>query len=399
MGSEDADLLELGRVFFMGKWFQWETSQTGAVGRMQVDDSLLFMINEMEKALTGDASGKKEIELFRKHYQVGKTIAAATFSLVHELFGEEGLLIFDADDSDCKRHCIELFRDELFQNKSNVLVKETIDSLLSIYPIQTSGRAINLFYLDDGMRSRIEQEGDCFIVQGSTLKFTKAEIEQLLITHPEKFSPNVILRPLVQEKLLPNVAFIGGGSELAYWMELMSTFNHFNVPFPVLILRNSFAIVSEEAMKKVAQLKLDVASLFKDKLELEHILLERNGISISNLNEEKAELQSIYEKMQTKATAQEKTLFNHVDALKNDALKRVIQLEKKMLRQEKKKQFSLLNDGQDCVKEFFTNGVLQERVENYFSLCIKYGGDLKKITNQHQQPFSKTFNILPIPAQ
>jgi uncharacterized protein YllA (UPF0747 family) len=204
---------------------------------------------------------------------------------------------------------------------------------------------------------------------------------------------------LVQEKLLPNVAFIGGGSELAYWMELMSTFNHFNVPFPVLILRNSFAIVSEEAMKKVAQLKLDVASLFKDKLELERILLERNGISISNLIEEKAELQSIYEKMQTKATAQEKTLFNHVDALKNEALKKVIQLEKKMLRQEKKKQFSLLNDGQDCVKEFFTNGVLQERVENYFSLSIKYGGDLKKITNQHQQPFSKTFNILSIPVQ
>ena len=395
MGSEDADLQELGRVFFMGKWFQWETIQTGAVGRMLVDAALLTMIDEMEKSLGNDL-GKKEIELFRKHYQLGKTIAAATFSLVHELFGAEGLLIFDADDAACKRKCIQIFRDDLFHNKSHVLVKETIESLSRVYSIQTSGRDINLFYLYDGVRARIERTGQCYMVQGTDEKFTDKEIEQLLIDHPERFSPNVILRPLVQEKLLPNVAFIGGGSELAYWMELKSTFHYFEVPFPVLILRNSFGIVSQEAMEKVAELNLDVASLFKDKLDLEQFLLERNGVAIPNLNEEKAELQAIYEKMKVKANAYEKTLYNHVDALAHKSKKRIIELEKKMLRQEKKNQVLLIEQGFKCKEAFFPNGVLQERYENYFSLCINYGEDLKNTIKLHQQPFAQTFTIIAL---
>ncbi|MEY4702688.1 MAG: bacillithiol biosynthesis cysteine-adding enzyme BshC, partial [Bacteroidota bacterium] len=341
MGSEDADLDEIGRVFFQGRWFIWDTNQTGAVGRMLVDQRFLNIMDEMEKTLGDDVSGKEVMSLFRRHYQLGVTISTATFGLVHEMFGAQGLLILNPDDSVCKKACVDVFKSDLFEHIPNEKVSDTIADFPEGYSIQTKGRAVNLFYLIDGIRSRIERHDDRFEVIGTNLRFSKDEMLEMLETHPERFSPNVILRPLLQERILPNIAFIGGGSELAYWMELKKLFIHFDTPFPVLILRNSFSIVSSDFFLAVNRFNIKVSDLFKDANKLDLVLLKANDIELPNIEAEIESLNHLYQSIQSRAIQSEKTLANHVDALRHKAEKRLLQLEKKMIRSEKKKHASL----------------------------------------------------------
>ena len=123
-------------------------------------------------------------------------------------------------------------------------------------------RAINLFYLKDDIRSRLVEEEGRYKVQDTALEFTAEELKHELIEHPERFSPNVILRGMFQETILPNIAFIGGGGELAYWLELKDLFQYYNVPFPVLILRNSFLLVEKKWREKAGKLGFSIPDLF-----------------------------------------------------------------------------------------------------------------------------------------
>jgi len=124
--------------------------------------------------------------------------------------------------------------------------------------VQAGGREINLFYLDEDLRERIEAKGDSYAVANTTITFTKDETLKELREHPERFSPNVILRGLYQETILPNIAFVGGGGEIAYWLELKAVFDFYKVPFPILVLRNSFLLIEEKWKEKMNKLELSV---------------------------------------------------------------------------------------------------------------------------------------------
>src|SRR5205085_2094949 len=157
-----------------------------------------------------------------------------------------GLVILIADDAELKKQMTRIFEDDIFNNQSSSIVNKTSKDLSANYKIQAHPREINLFYLADGLRDRILSVNGEFRVNAG-LKFSKDDLKKEINDHPERFSPNVILRALFQEMILPDVAFIGGGGELAYWLELKDLFVHYNIPFPVLILRNSFAIINRQS--------------------------------------------------------------------------------------------------------------------------------------------------------
>ncbi|MDE3253540.1 MAG: bacillithiol biosynthesis cysteine-adding enzyme BshC, partial [Bacteroidota bacterium] len=246
MGSEDADLDELGFVEVGGQKLVWETKQTGAVGRMKVDKALIRLIH----AIHGQAGvlpfGKEWTDLLFQTYTEGKTIQKATLDLVHQMFADFGLVVLIPDNGRLKTAFQSVVTKELTEQFSHAIVAETIASLGKTYKVQTGGRELNLFYLKDDKRERIEVHQDVYTVLGSGLSFTRQEILQELADYPERFSGNVILRGAFQETVLPNIAFIGGGGELAYWLELKNVFAAVGIPYPVLMLRNSFLLVSRE---------------------------------------------------------------------------------------------------------------------------------------------------------
>jgi len=394
MGSEDADLEELGEVVISGKKYVWQTKQQGAVGRMKIDKDFINLIKEIEGQLAVEKYGDEIISLVKQCYTLDKTIEQATFEFVHMLFGEFGLVVFLPDNAALKNEFNTINTKELTEQFSHKLVAETIAEFPAEYKVQAAGRELNLFYLKDDSRERISKEGSVFKVQGLNIEFTEQEILQELKTYPERFSQNVILRPVFQELILPDIAFIGGGGELAYWLELKKVFDAVAVPFPVLVLRNSFMVVNNKTVLKMDALQLEATEFFKDeRILIEELVKKESAVSL-NLQEEKKILASLYHNIKVAATNIDRTLEQHVDALQTQASKRIEKLEKKMLSAEKKKFEAQQRQIHKIKETLYPSGILQERIDNLLPYYSVWGNGFIKMLYENSKGLEQEFCIV-----
>jgi bacillithiol synthase len=393
MGSEDADLAELDHFTVQGKRYQWKTGQQGAVGRMTVDNELVKLITGLENQLGVEPHGKEFTSLLKKYFTPGSTIQNSTFQLVNALFGKYGLVVLIADDARLKKQMLPVFEDDLLTHEPAVNVAASCKKLEENYDVQANPRDINLFYLKDNIRERIEEKNGQYSVVNTKLTFSKDEILNELKAHPERFSPNVILRGLFQETILPNIAFIGGGGEIAYWLQLKSVFDHYQVPFPVLVLRNSFLIVEKRHTAAIEKLKLSIRELFLPGREMLDILLDREGKK-PKLNGELSELETVFQKLKQQASTIDPTLKQHVDALHAKASNGLLTLEKKMMRAERKKHEALQRQIEKLKRELFPGNGLQERVENFSFYYSEFGADLIAALLQHSLSLEQEFTVL-----
>lgn len=394
MGSEDADLDELGHFYINGIKHEWKTGQTGAVGRMKIDKALVKLLDEVSGELSIQPYGNEIIEMMRSCYTEGTTIEKATFKLLNALFGEYGLVVFLPDDPVYKKPFVPVVEKELKEQFSYPIVEETITRFPKEYKVQAAGRDLNMFYLQHDKRERIEKQGDRYAIVNTGLSFDEAAMMDELNRHPEKFSPNVILRPVFQEMLLPNIAFIGGGGELAYWLELKHVFAAVQVPFPVLVLRNSFLLAEEGSITLSKKLGFKIEDMFRSKQELLNILVKRDSEVQLSLEKEKQALQAFYQKLRTTAGTVDPTLNAHTEALGKQAQRKLDALEKKMLRAEKKK-FEAQQRQLDKLKtRLFPHDNLQERIENLMYFYAKWGRNFIKIAFDHSLALEQEFVTL-----
>lgn len=394
MGSEDADLDELGEVHLSGTNYKWNTLQTGAVGRMMIDKEFIKIINAVAGQLSVKKFGEEIIHIIRLCYKENDTVENATFLFVHHLFNKYGLVIFMPDNRIFKNGFAGVIKRELGEQFSEKKVATTVANFPKEYKVQTAGREINLFYLKDNIRERIEINSNGFKVANTNLFFSATEMESEINTNAERFSPNVILRPVYQESILPNIAFIGGGGEIAYWLELKDVFKEVNTFFPPLILRNSFTVIDKKTADKIKSLGFIQTDIFKTEKELlEEIVLRETKIKL-DIKEEKEAVKNIYDKIKEVTAVIDNTLNGHVHALKTQALNKLVILEKKMLKAEKKK-FEAQQRQIKKIKSHVTPvNNLQERVDNILEYLAVYGEDFMDILYKEQPLFSKDFTIL-----
>lgn len=395
MGSEDADLDELNHITVNGEKLRWETVQQGAVGRMKTDKSVTALINRMEGMLAVLPHGAEIIALFRKHYTEGKKIQDATFHFVDALFSRFGLVVLIPDNSLLKQLMIPVFRDELLQSRSASLVKSTNEQLAAAgYKVQASGRDINLFYLKDDLRNRIERTPDGFRVVDTDIRFSEAAILQELEQYPERFSPNVILRGVFQETILPDIAFVGGGGETAYWLQLKALFDYYQVPYPMLVLRNSFMLL-EQKWKLISQaMDFQPADLFLSERHLLERIIEKKTPGKTSVQAGLDELHGLYARLKEQAGAVDSTLKTHVEALETNAKNRLAALGKKMLRAEKRKYITEQQRIAKLKAVLFPGDGLQERTENISYFYAKWGSGFLDQLLEHSLCFEQEFVIL-----
>jgi bacillithiol synthase len=194
--------------------------------------------------------------------------------------------------------------------------------------------------------------------------------------------------------ILPNVAFIGGGGELAYWLELKKVFEAANAFFPVLILRNSFTIVPQKTNELIQKLGMDATSFFvNDKVLLEGIVKKESSLKL-DLSEEKEALKLEYEKIKSAAAAIDNTLCAHVHALRTQALHKIDVLEKKMLKAEKKKFEAQLRHIEKVKAILTPNGTLQERIDNILQYTCIYGNEFIDTLYKNSNALEQNFTIL-----
>ncbi len=394
MGSEDADFEELSYFTVEGKKYQWSTTQSGAFGRMVIDKHITKLIDEVSGQISIHPFGNEIIAALRECYKEKRSIQDATFAFVHYLFARFGLIVIIADAKELKQLMIPVFEDELLHHTSSKLVEQTTSALEKHYKVQAGGREINLFYFDEDLRERIEAVGDGFAVANTTIRFSKEDILKELNEHPERFSPNVILRGLFQETILPNIAFIGGGGEIAYWLELKSVFDEYHVPYPVLLVRNSFLLAEKKWKEKIARLGFEINDFFLSDDELLNSIVKKQTTNKIELNGSITAAQQLYSSLKEQAAAIDPTLATHVDALKTKALYRLQELEKKMLRAEKRKFTDQQRQIQAIKQQLFPGNSLQERKESFLSFYAKRGSQLLDELYQNSITTEQEFTVL-----
>jgi bacillithiol biosynthesis cysteine-adding enzyme BshC len=397
MGSEDADLAELNHAHVEGVRLTWDTSQQGAVGRMVIDEKLILLLDRLQGQLTVLPHGEELMSQLRACYKLGITIAEATFSFVNELFGRWGLIVINPDDSALKRRFSKVVRDDLWEQLPASMLQQTVAKLESNgYHAQANARPINTFYLEDGLRQRIEKKGDSWQVQGTDKVFNETELTSLLESSPEKFSPNVILRGLYQSMILPDVAFIGGGGEIAYWLEFKQLFAHYHVPMPVLVLRNSFLVVKPALQKEIRSLGLSYEDLFEELDQLHLRLISTKEKESISLQQEIASLQALYASLSQKAAQLDITLQGHVGALAKKSQTGLEGLEKKMSRALKRKHTESLQKAVSIKSALFPGGGLQERYENVLPLLAQYGDTFLELLLAHSLQLEQEFTVVEL---
>lgn len=394
MGSEDADLDELGTFRFGEKKFVWDAAgQSGAVGRMHTA-SLAPLLDELTALFGPPGEHEKALEhLLREAYVQHDSIARATQHLVHELFGQYGLVVIDPDDARLKRSFIRVIEEDLLTHTAEQLVLSTIKSFSDAgYKAQAHPRSINLFYLKDNLRERIEEKDGRWRVLNTDLSWDKISLLQELHQHPERFSPNVMLRPLFQETILPNVAFIGGGAEVAYWLQLQSLFQHHKVFYPVIMLRQSAMWVSASQKKLKAKTGLDYEMLFLSKDETARTFIAAHHSW--QLPEEHDQLEILISTLREKAGAVDPTLTLSADSTLTRMKHLLESLEAKMFRALKRKEATALTRIERLQGELFPGGGLAERVENFMPYYLEYGHSFFDVLLEAMQPLGSSFLII-----
>lgn len=376
MASEDHDFAEVNHFQFQGKQFIWNTEQTGAVGKMNLT-GLDAVFNSFEAHLIPYSTNSEALkELFRQAYLKHKSLAAATRYFVHQLFKEYGLLIIDGDDRSLKNEFAPIMREELESEASSFLVEKQTKELSKFYKVQVNPREINLFYLKDGIRERIVKKESGYALADDRLTFSKEELLEELKKFPERFSPNVILRPLYQETVLPNLAYIGGGGELAYWFQLKLVFEHFKLAMPVLLLRNSALFLDEKQSNYFKQLHLNTKQLFLKTGVLKKSWVVQESKKDLKLSEEKSAIKAFYTKLAKKSKAVDATLDDHVKALETKLLQNLEGLSEKLIRSVRRKETEAMRKIDYLKANLFPKEVLQERNMNFSDLYLIYGANL-----------------------
>jgi len=387
MATEDHDFEEVNHVNLFGKKLEWKQEQKGGVGAIPTET--LKSIFEELKPILGDSKEADELySLFSEAYLEHKDLATATRYLVNALFAKYGLLILDADDTRLKQEAISLIKKDILEQSNQSLIDASNKGLGKV---QAFVRPINFFYLQKGSRNRIEQEASHFIVLGTDLKFSKDDLETEIENHPERFSPNVLLRPLYKELLLPNLAMIGGGAEVNYWMQLKSTFEANGIVFPILILRNSALIVDCKPSEKIDKLGFSISDFFDKEDDLHKSYLKLNTELDLSIESELAQLDVLFDAIASKTT--DKGLQVSVQAEKQKQIKVLKKIEQKLRKAEKQKHQISLSQISQLKNKLFPNNSLQERFDNIIPFYLKYGDEFIELLKKELNPLEQKFTL------
>ena len=365
MATEDHDFAEINHFQLFGKTYAWDAAHPGGpVGRLP----LAGLAEQVLDRLPADVPAA-----FRDAYAQAPNLTAATRRLTHALFGEYGLLSLDADTPALKQALVPVLENEIRAQASHRAVQATDAALEAAgYAPQVYSRPLNLFFLtDDGRRERLEADDRGNVaVLNTDLRYDEAALLDLARREPARFSPNVVLRPLYQEILLPDLCYIGGGAEVAYWFQLQQVFADNHVPYPLVLPRNSGLYLSKANAGKLQKLGLTAADLFQDLPALKQQVGQALGQEVVDLAAQQQALAAVFEQVQALAQRLDPSLVKAVAAEGSKAAGQLAGLEKRLVKAAEARHETAYSQLSGLQDKLFPAGALQERTDNVLSIYI-----------------------------
>ena len=394
MATEDHDFDEINHVSVDEKNISWIQNTNGATGRLNTK-TVAAAVTAYKGYLGISKNGKRIAKLVEQAYLEHDNLADATRYLVNNLFEKYGLVIVNADNPQLKKQFSNIITADIIEHNSAKNINQSSKNLEDLgYKTQVNGRDINFFYLKDDLRERLIFENNKYSVNHTEITFTEAELRTEIESHPERFSPNVVMRPMYQEVILPNIAYIGGGAEVAYWMQLKANFDYYKIDFPVLLLRNSALLVDKRSAQNLYNLGFSLQDAFLPVEELKNIWVQRNSTAQLSLADETRAINSIFDQIKLNAYKIDKTLSVSTDTAKQKTNHLLANLEKKLFRAEKRKHETALIQIDNVKKRLFPNGTLQERILNIAPMYVNYGEDFLSSCIENFEPLGGDFTLL-----
>jgi bacillithiol synthase len=383
MATEDHDFEEINHFNLFNKTYTWQTNQKGAVGKMNCAE-IEAILDEMPEKLA----------LFENAYKNASNLTNAVRDYMHSLFGKNGLICVDGDDILLKAAFKPIIKEELLHRKTIGLVEKSSENLEKLgYKTQVKGREINFFYLDTNLRERIVFEDNLFKVLNTNLSFTEAQLVALIDSNPERFSPNVILRPVYQEVILPNIAYLGGPAEVVYWLQLKASFEQFGIQYPIVMPRNFALYINNATKKRMEKLGMTNASLWLDEQDLKKDYVANNTENQFEISSEMAEIGQKFDAILKKALPIDKTLEGVVLAEKQKALNAIESLEKRIIKAEERTFETAINQLIGVKNKLFPNGSPQERSDNFLNFYLNNPQFIDQLYD-HFDPLDFKFNVI-----
>jgi bacillithiol synthase len=356
MASEDHDIDEIRSANLFNKTLTWNTEQEGAAGRLShngysetLDELKAFFANhpdaEMLKVLE-----ELPQESYGRWYR----------EFISRLFADYGVLVIEPDNARLKRLFLPVIQREIAERPSLPAVEKANAALEAqgLKP-QAYARACNLFLLDQTGRHRIDPGASGYLIAGEV--YTTEKLLALSGESPESFSPNVILRPVYQETVLPNLAYVGGGGEMAYWVQLKGVFDAHRTLFPLLQQRNSLMLIDGGTAKRIEKTGWETERFFQPKEQLRNAFLKENDSEKLDLSEIRQLMAGLHDKLVEKAKSIDASLESFAEAESVRMEKQLDNYEQKLIKQVKQQHDQSLKNIDAVTDRLFPGNGLQER--------------------------------------
>lgn len=367
LASEDHDFEEINRVQVFDQVIQSKDSQSGPVGRV-ASSHFKNALKELQETLGTSAEAAQIMEMFTKAFEQHSWADFTRIWVNH--FFEGKVVIVDGDDAILKNKFVPIAIREIEEFVTDREVSLTNKKLESLgYHTQVGHRKINLFYLEDGIRERIVGVNGEYRINNTSQVISLSDFEK----NPQQVSPNALLRPVYQETILPNVAYVGGAGELAYWFQLKSVFESFNTSFPILVLRDSFLFMRQKDKESLAKTGLEVKDLQLHPDELKRLYISVNDLKEVDFKKEKAALEDIFKSMDDKIANMHRDYHQMIEAEKARMRKFVDKMELRAFRDAKFREENNIRKLLKIRETYFPGGGVAERSTSFMEDLLLLG--------------------------
>lgn len=389
MASEDHDFDEISNAFLFNQELKWNSEQTGAVGRMNTSD-FKVVFEQFSALFAGKETAIQEL----LSIPVNENYADYFQRFLTHLFADYGVLVLQPDNHSLKEQFLPVILSELDNDHSLKSVEISNKELEKLgFQPQAIAKNCNLFLLKDGKRTRIDRVTKGCAVDGEI--YSLEQLVHMAQSRPEDFSPNVILRPVYQETILPNICYVGGAGEMAYWVQLKGVFEEKKTLFPVIAQRNSVILVDGGTEKKLAAINLSWTDFKDDKEELKKAQLKLWSGEDVDFTEIRSALDGLKNEMISKASQTDKSLESFAEAEVVRLQKQIENFEQRVVKQVKQKNEVQLKQIDGISDKLFPSGGLQERHFHWLHFAPSGNYDeLFKAIYQGIEPFNS--NLLAI---
>jgi bacillithiol biosynthesis cysteine-adding enzyme BshC len=237
---------------------------------------------------------------------------------------------------------------------------------------------VNFFFYAQGRRNKVRFKQGKFLVERVGLEYDQTEMLDMLAEEPQRFSPSAVLRPLVQDHILPTVAYVAGPGEVSYFAQMRNTYSFFDLVMPVIYPRSRVVLVEAKIAKILERYGLHVDDASKSRKELlQTIISQRTSRPIVQACDRKLDvLQMVLDEFRREVGEVEPTLTEPVDKLKRKIGCEMDRLREKLL-QAQQHDLEVVEQQVDKLRaHLFPEGKEQERVFNVFPYLFTYGVQL-----------------------